>query len=193
MNISINSTLFFFLFLFLPVTLVLLKTIEAQQIKEKKIDLKLEKIVFETFTEFESKKVNLSNEDILVYRNLEKIKILYTHLIKNFFIKIFIVLHIFKVIFRKLVGWNLNDSSRKDNIQNTELHKLQENLMTQIIVGVLVHNKFILNIFLFLNDLNMETIEIDAFSTQSFSKTDMKLIFSDFKLIKFPKLIYGVL
>lgn len=193
MNISINSTLFFFLFLLLPVTLVFFKIIESHQIKEKKIDSKLEKIVFETFTEFEAKKINLSNEDILVYKNLEKVKNLYTHLIKNFFIKIFIVLQIFKVIFRKLIGCNLNSTSKKDNIQNTELHKLQENLMTQIIVGVLVHNKLILNVFLFLNDLNMETIEIEAFSSQSISKTDMKLIFSDFKLIKFPKLIYGVL
>lgn len=189
MNIEISATLFFSLFLLIPLLVISLLLVDSLRDKEKKIDLKLQKKVTELFDTFENKKLILSKEDKIEYEDLKKIKLKYNTYTRNIIIKAIIISVLTKVLLKNIFNGTKNSNSNKKLLKgNKELKKLREDFVYWIIVGVLVHNKGMFKFFLFVNSVSIESVEVDMFSNKN-SYENYAWIKNNFSKISFPKLI----
>lgn len=193
MNIEINATLFFTLFLLMPFLFLFILLMDALKNKEKNIDLKLQKKVLEIFDNFENKKIILSKEDKIEYEYLKKMKLKYTDCTKHVVVKLIIICSLIYILYKNMFfKKDKSIEDKKPSDVNRELKKLREDFICWIIVGVFVQNKKIFNFYLFVNQLNIETIEVDMFSNKCSYKNDIKETFSGFNLGKFTSRIINI-
>ncbi len=184
MNIAMNSTLFFSLFLLAPSIIILLLINNSFNQKETAINNRLQSELDKMFSNFETHNSKLSEEEIKSLIFLYKMKKKYFSLIHHPLFQFCIGILIINLIFTG----NGNKINKIDTQKNKDLKTLSRNFYILTVIGVLSHNKVLNKMFLFICNTDSMSLEIDAFSNQNETRKSIQNTFSSFENIPLSKL-----
>lgn len=145
MNVMMNSTAFFILFLIVPFILLFIIIMGHVEEKGKILETVLLKKVSIEFKKFEQKKLTLSEKDNILYLSLKKESKNYTKKIKSPSMKVFVFLALISML------WYKEESENKNEIKLTknekELMALKSAYNKIVLIGILANSNFLKYMF----------------------------------------------